>query len=76
MNSPDAYFITFSTYGTRLRGDRKGWNYRDPGQPTQVRRGEVHVHVVLVAEGKPEQTMASLKAWSSERWAVASGRPL
>ena len=116
MNSPNAYFITFSTYGTRLRGDRRGWSFRAPGHPTQqvhggeatfeladsarlkespcrlthsqrdvvmhairetceyrgwsllaVYVGELHVHVVVVAEGNPEQTMASLKAWATRK---------
>ena len=32
MNTPLAYFITFRTYGTWLRGDQRGWWPRAPRQ--------------------------------------------
>jgi len=32
MNRPLAYFITFRTYGTWLRGDERGWWPRAPRQ--------------------------------------------
>ena len=61
MSWPLAYHITWTTYGSWLPGDPRGWKLHAVNARTN------HVHCVIAAPTDPDTVAKQLKAWCSRR---------